>query len=163
MQGPELPDYITPEGHKKLVEEYDFLNRKERPEVTRQVSRAAAMGDRSENAEYIYGKKRLREIDRRLRYLRKRLGGVTVINPEEFEGPVIRFGAYVLVEDQDGKESTYRIVGRDEIDAKAGHISYQSPVGRALVGKREGDEVKLKTPSGARVLEVVEVHYIERT
>jgi len=154
-----MPEYITPEGHKALVEEYDFLFRSERPEVTRQVSRAAAMGDRSENAEYIYGKKRLREIDRRMRYLQKRLEGVQVIDPAEFQGPVIRFGAFVLVEDETGEENTYRIVGRDEIDAKKGQISYHSPIGRALVGKQEGDTVKLKTPTGAKVLEVVEVRY----
>ena len=154
-----MPDYITPAGHAKLVEEYDFLFKTERPEVTRQVSRAAAMGDRSENAEYIYGKKRLREIDRRLRFLQKRLGGVEVVDPREFSGPVIRFGAEVVVEDQDGDEQTLRIVGRDEIDAKTGRISYSSPIGRALIGKEEGDEVKINTPNGKRVLEVLEVHY----
>ena len=154
-----MPDYITPEGHKSLVKEYDYLFRTERPEVTRQVARAAAMGDRSENVEYIYGKKRLREIDRRLRYLQKRLEGIQVIDPTEFRGPVIRFGAFVQVEDEEGEENTYRIVGKDEIDAKKGHISYHSPIGRALVGKQEGDTVKLKTPPGAKVLEVVEVRY----
>jgi len=155
-----MPDYITPDGHRKLVEEYDFLFRKERPQVTAQVSRAAAMGDRSENADYIYGKRRLREIDRRLRYLQKRLEGVQTIDPTEFEGPTIRFGAYVSVEDESGQESTYRIVGQDEIDTQNGFISYQSPIGKALVGKQEGDEVRLKTPAGSKVLEVLEVRYV---
>lgn len=155
-----MPDYITPDGHRKLVEEYDLLFRKERPKVTAQVSRAAAMGDRSENADYIYGKRRLREIDRRLRYLQKRLEGVQTIDSKEFEGPIIRFGAYVSVEDETGKESTYRIVGQDEINTKKGFISYQSPIGKALVGKQEGDEVRLKTPAGAKVLEVIGVRYV---
>ena len=154
-----MPDYITPKGHAELVQEYDHLFRTERPEVTRQVSRAAAMGDRSENAEYIYGKKRLREIDRRLRYLQKRLGGVEVVDPSQFQGPVIRFGAIVLIEDHEGVEQTYRIVGKDEIDAKTGQISYSSPIGRALIGKQEGDEIRIKTPSGEKVIEVLEVHY----
>jgi transcription elongation factor GreB len=155
-----MPDYITPDGHRQLVEEYDFLFREERPKVTAQVSRAAAMGDRSENADYIYGKRRLREIDRRLRYLQKRLEGVQTVDSSEFEGPVIRFGAYVDVEDEAGAESTYRIVGKDEIDIKRGFISYQSPIGKALVGKQEGDAVKLKTPAGLKVLEVLEVRYV---
>jgi len=157
-----MPDYITPLGHTQLVQEYDHLFRTERPEMTRQVARAAAMGDRSENAEYIYGKKRLREIDRRLHYLQKRLQSIQVIDTSDFEGPTIRFGATVLVEDQDGKESTYRIVGRDEIDAAKGDISYQSPIGRALVGKEEGQEITLKTPSGKKTLEIVEVSYAQR-
>ena len=135
-----MPDYITPEGHHTLVEEYDFLMKKERPEVTRQVARAAAMGDRSENAEYIYGKKRLREIDRRMRYLQKRLEGVQVVDPAQFEGGVVRFGAWVTTANEDGEEVLYRVVGKDEIDAAKGLISYQSPIGRALVGRREGDD-----------------------
>ena len=153
--------YITPEGRKLFVDEYDQLMKVERPKVTVEVRRAAEMGDRSENAEYIYGKKRLREIDRRMGYLQRRLEATEVVDPREFSPPVIRFGAYVEIEDEEGNNNVYRIVGKDEIDSNKGWISYQSPMGKALIGKEEGDEMTIKTPSGRRTIEVVSVRYIE--
>lgn len=152
-------DYITPAGHKRLTDELDYLWRVERPRVTQQVSDAAALGDRSENAEYIYGKKRLREIDRRLRFLSKRLDALTVVEPTpEQEGRAF-FGAYVTVESEDGEEATYQIVGPDEVDPAERRISIDSPMGRALLGKCEGDEVKVRRPKGQAVFEVVEIRY----
>jgi len=151
--------YITPEGRKLFVDEYDQLMKVERPKVTVEVRRAAEMGDRSENAEYIYGKKRLREIDRRMGYLQKRLEATEVIDPEEFTPPIIRFGAYVEIEDSSGEINIYRIVGKDEIDSNRGWISYQSPMGKALIGREEGDEMTIRTPVGPKSIEVVSVSY----
>ena len=155
-----MPVYITPQGHQALLDEYEFLMKSERPRITREVQYAASLGDRSENAEYQYGKKRLREIDRRLRYLQKRLEGVEVVDPAQYHGTaVVRFGATVTVEDEDGAEKTYEIVGKDEIDANSGRISYLSPLGRALIGCEEGDEVSFTAPGGRRTLALVEVSY----
>ncbi len=151
--------YITPQGYAAIIEEYDFLMKKERPRITAEVQYAASLGDRSENAEYQYGKKRLREIDRRLHYLQGRLDKIQVVDPSEFAPPVIRFGARVTYVDQAGEEKTVTIVGEDEVDMTTGHISYASPVGKALIGKEEGDEVTVKTPGGKRVLEIDEVSY----
>src|SRR6188472_3712436 len=128
--------YITPEGAKKLRTELEQLWTVERPRVTQEVADAAAQGDRSENAEYIYGKRRLREIDRRVRFLSKRLDEVTVVNELPSDPKRVFFGAYVTVEDDDGIERTYRIVGADESDLERGFISMDSPVARALLGKR---------------------------
>ncbi|SFD48181.1 transcription elongation factor GreB [Thiohalospira halophila DSM 15071] len=151
--------YITLEGARALQEELEHLWRVERPEVTRQVSDAAALGDRSENAEYIYGKKRLREIDRRLRYLQKRLDEVQVVHRQGPEPDGVYFGAWVDLEESDGGEQRVRIVGPDEIDPERGWISIDSPVARSLLGKRAGDEVRARTPEGERELTIAAVHY----
>jgi transcription elongation factor GreB len=151
--------YITPAGFRKLQEELEHLWKVERPRVTAEVAAAAAQGDRSENAEYIYGKKRLREIDRRVRFLSKRLDVVQVVEPaKEQEGRVF-FGAWVTIEDEDGKEATYRIVGTDEPDAKQGWISVESPAARALLGKREGDVVTIQRPRGPTEVTVIAIAY----
>jgi transcription elongation factor GreB len=151
--------YITPAGFRRLQEELEHLWKVERPRVTSEVAAAAAQGDRSENAEYIYGKKRLREIDRRVRFLSKRLDVVQVVEPaKEQEGRVF-FGAWVTIEDEDGKESTYRIVGTDEPDSKQGWISVESPVARALLGKRPGDVVTIQRPKGPTEVTVMAIAY----
>ena len=156
-----MGSYITAAGMAKLQAEADHLWRVERPRVTHEVSEAAALGDRSENAEYIYGKKRLREIDRRLRYLAKRMDELTVVTPSpEQEGRVF-FGAHVTIADASGEEHVYQLVGPDESDANEGRISIESPIGRALLGKEPGDEVRVPRPGGEpRELEVLEIRYL---
>ena len=139
--------------------ELDQLWTVERPRVTQEVADAAAQGDRSENAEYIYGKRRLREIDRRVRFLSKRLDEIVVVNEPPSDAKRVFFGAYVSVEDEDGAEKTYRIVGADESDMTKSFISIDSPVARALLGKREGDEVTVKVPKGDVVYTIVTVEY----
>lgn len=151
--------YITPEGHKKLLAEMDHLWKVERPKVTQEVAAAAAQGDRSENAEYIYGKKRLREIDRRLRFLAKRLDNIVVAAPSAGQADRVFFGAWVTVQDEDGKRSTYRIVGTDEFDVNAGLISVESPLAKALLGKHVGDSVTVSRPKGDCDFEIAEVRY----
>src|SRR5688572_30669910 len=146
---PKAPHYITADGMKKLRDELDHLWRVERPRVTSEVSAAAALGDRSENADYIYGKRRLREIDRRLEFLAKRLEKLVVVGEPPNDPGRIAFGAWVKLEDEDGGEVEYRIVGADEFDPKIGFISVDSPVARALLGKRDGDEVTVQRPKGA--------------
>lgn len=132
--------YITAEGHKRLTEEHDYLWKKKRPEVTRILSAAAAEGDRSENAEYIYRKKELREIDSRVRFLRKRLDDMVVVDRVPNDQDRIYFGAWVSIENETGEEYTYRVVGPDEIDPKLNYISMDSPMGKALLGKTLDDE-----------------------
>ncbi len=127
--------------------------------MTREVSDAAAQGDRSENAEYIYGKKRLREIDRRIRFLSKRLDELTVVPPRAESDGVVYFGAWVRLEDEAGDEVVYQLVGPDEFDVKTGRISVDSPVGKALLRRREGDEVVVRRPRGDLALTVLEVRY----
>lgn len=127
--------------------------------MTREVSDAAAQGDRSENAEYIYGKKRLREIDRRIRFLSKRLDELTVVPPRAENDGVVYFGAWVRLEDEAGDEVVYQLVGPDEFDVKTGRISVDSPVGKALLRRREGDEVVVRRPRGDLALTVLEVRY----
>lgn len=139
--------------------EYDQLWGEERPRVTREVSAAAAQGDRSENAEYIYGKKRLREIDSRLEFLNRRLQEVTISEPRDRGDGRVYFGAWVRVSDEEGEESLYQLVGPDEFDVKNGRISIDSPVGSALLGKREGDEVRVQLPRGEVAFEILEVRY----
>jgi transcription elongation factor GreB len=156
---PKRSAYITAEGAKKLRAELDQLWTVERPRVTQEVADAAAQGDRSENAEYIYGKRRLREIDRRVRFLSKRLDEVKVVNEPPTDPKRVHFSAYVSVEDEDGVEKTYRIVGADESDMSKGFISIDSPVARALIGKREGDEVTIKVPKGDVVYTIIGVEY----
>jgi len=150
--------YITPEGFKRLQEELAHIWKVERPRVTAEVSAAAAQGDRSENAEYIYGKKKLRELDRRIRYLSKRLDSLTVVEQRD-EADRVLFGAWVTIEDEDGQASTYRIVGPDEFDVKAGAISVESPVAKALLGKKEGDEVTIQRPKGPTDVVVARIRY----
>jgi transcription elongation factor GreB len=151
--------YITPEGAGRLKEELDSLWRVERPRVTQAVSEAAAQGDRSENAEYTYGKRRLREIDRRVRFLRKRLEGMVVVEQPPSDPRRVFFGAWVAVETEDGVESRYRIVGPDEFDMAPGYISMDSPLGRALLGKRLDDEITAELPGGTRTFVIVAVEY----
>jgi transcription elongation factor GreB len=151
--------YITPEGYARLKAEADRLWRVERRRVTREVADAAAQGDRSENAEYIYGKKRLREIDARVRFLTKRLEELTVVDaPPDDRGRVF-FGAWVTLEDESGETLRYRVVGPDESDASERRISMESPMGRALLGKRLDDEVSVRRPKGEAVFVVVEIEY----
>jgi len=151
--------YITPEGAKRLRAELDELWTRERPRVTQQVSDAAALGDRSENADYIYGKRRLREIDRRVRFLSKRLDVIRIVSEPPNDPKRVFFGAWVTVEDEDGNEKTYRIVGADESDLERGFISMDSPVARALLGKREGDDLTIKVPRGDVEYTILAVRY----
>jgi transcription elongation factor GreB len=151
--------YITPEGARRLREELDQLWTVERPRVTQEVSDAAALGDRSENADYIYGKRRLREIDRRIRFLAKRLDGLTVVPPTERADGRVYFGAWVALEDEDGAEAEYRLVGPDEADVKQRRVSIDSPMGRALLGRAEGDEVTVVRPRGTAAFTIVGVRY----
>ena len=144
--------YITAEGHKRLSEEEAYLWKKKRPEVTRILSAAAAEGDRSENAEYIYRKKELREIDARVRFLRKRLDDMVVVDRIPTDTEKVYFGAWVTIENDEGAEKTYRIVGPDEFDPKLGYISMDSPMGKALLGKSLDAEfnIYLETKEGTR-------------
>ena len=135
--------YITAEGHERLKQEHDYLWKRKRPEVTRILSEAAAEGDRSENAEYIYRKKELREIDSRVRFLRKRLENMVVVDRTPTNTDKVYFGAWVTIEDKNGSEKTYRVVGPDEIDPKLNYISMDSPMGKALLGKNLDDEFQL--------------------
>jgi transcription elongation factor GreB len=154
-----MGSYITPEGFRRLQEEADQLWRVERPRVTQQVSEAAALGDRSENAEYIYGKKRLREIDGRLRFLQKRLDTLTVVREPPPRRDRVYFGAFVTVEEVSGERAEYRLVGPDESDPAQGLLSIESPLGRALVGRSEGDEVRVPRPRGATTLAILSIRY----
>ena len=151
--------YITPEGEKRLRDEFERLWHEERPRVTREVTEAAAQGDRSENAEYIYGKKRLREIDARVEFLDKRLEELTVVRDVPADDGTIFFGAWVRLEDENGEERVYRIVGPDEFDVEQGRISVDSPLGRALMRKQEGDAVVVRRPRGDATYEILDVRY----
>lgn len=156
------PNYITQRGLDRLTREIQWLQKVERPKITAEVSYAASLGDRSENAEYIYGKKRLRAIDGRLRFLIKRLDNIVPVDPAaqaERAGGRIMFGATVVLEDEDGNERTYRIYGEDEVDVAKGVLSWQSPIARALMGASEGDEVTYRAPGGDRTVEILEVRY----
>ncbi|HYD95458.1 MAG TPA: transcription elongation factor GreB [Noviherbaspirillum sp.] len=153
-------NYMTPQGHKRMKEELLRLIDVERPEVVRVVSWAASNGDRSENGDYIYGKRRLREIDRRIRFLTKRLDLAEVVDPSVHHGSdQVFFGATITYENQAGEEHTVTIVGIDELDPLNGKISWISPVARALTKARAGDSVVLKTPSGMDELTILEVSY----
>lgn len=152
--------YITRGGYQKLQSELTWLWKEERPRVTEAVSVAAALGDRSENADYIYGKKRLREIDRRIRFLTKRIEDLNVVDggPRK-DSDRVYFGAWVSVEDEEGEEQRYQLVGPDEFDAAARRISVDSPVGRALMGKRLGDEVSVRRPKGDTLYTILKIEY----
>ena len=150
---------ITPSGYQVLYDELRKLADIERPKIVDEVSQAAAQGDRSENAEYIYGKKKLREIDKRMRFLKKRLDASKVINPGTQHGEQVLFGAHVTVENEEGKNHIWYIVGEDEADPSGGKISWKSPVGRALLYKFPGDLATIGTPNGERELTVVKVEF----
>ena len=155
-------NYMTPHGWRRMRDELSHLVKAERPEVTAIVSWAASNGDRSENGDYQYGKKRLREIDRRIRYLTKRLENAEVVDPATREATdQVFFAATVTYANAAGEEVTVRIVGLDETDLGRGHISWISPVARALIKAREGDTVALVTPGGREELEILEVRYEE--
>jgi transcription elongation factor GreB len=152
---------ITRAGHRALAAELERLWKVDRPRVTDEVAAAAAQGDRSENAEYIYGKKKLREIDRRIRFLTKRLEAVEVVVPSAEQRGKVFFGAWFTIEDEDGLEATYRIVGTDEIDLARRMISVASPLAQALLGKAEGDAAVVQRPKGPTEVTVVKVWYEE--
>jgi transcription elongation factor GreB len=157
-----MPRYMTRDGFDAIQKEIHQLWHDERPRVVREVSAAAELGDRSENAEYIYGKKRLRQIDSRLEYLRRKVDGVRVVDPKDQKHrDRVDFGAIVTVEDEDGNRRTWRLVDKDEADPAAGRISVQSPVGSALLGKKQGDEVSVRTPKGEVDYEIIDVRYGE--
>jgi transcription elongation factor GreB len=160
---PGEPNYITPAGARRLQEELIELRTKKRPKICQEVADAAAQGDRSENAEYIYGKKKLREIDRRIHFLVKRLDVATVVEPSERpegERDRVFFGATIDVEDEDGKTATYQIVGEDEIDTARGKISYKCPLARALWKRREGETIVFKKPAGEVELTIVAIRWV---
>lgn len=150
---------ITPEGEARLRAELHELWHVRRPQVTQAVSEAAAQGDRSENAEYTYGKKMLREIDSRVRFLSKRLEKLKVVGERPSDPGKVYFGAWVTIEDEDGERSRYRIVGPDELDLKQGLISIDSPLARALLGKALDAEVQVHSPSGEKTCYIVGIDY----
>ena len=153
--------YMTPGGHARLRDELEYLVKTERPRIVEVVSWAASNGDRSENGDYLYGKKRLREIDRRIRFLMKRLEEAEVVDPAAQEHrEQVFFGATVVVCDEAGLEATYSIVGIDEADPGKGWISWVSPLARALIKQRAGDVARFNSPQGARELEIIEVAYV---
>jgi transcription elongation factor GreB len=159
IAAPQGSPVITRAGYDKLQAELEHLWKVERPKVTNEVMWAAAQGDRSENAEYIYGKRRLREIDRRLRFLKKRLDALQVVEPHPGQLGRVFFGATVTIEDEDGKRSKYRIVGSDEIDTKRGWISIDSPLAKALLGKKKGDFALVMRPKGETEVQILAIAY----
>lgn len=152
-------NYITPFGLSELLREQEFLLKMERPKVVKVVTWAASLGDRSENADYIYGKKRLREIDKRLRFLGKRIDCAHVVDPQKNNSSIVQFGASVKVIDEYGIEKDYIIVGVDEINADKGLISWKSPIGKSLLGKAVGDSCMIRLPKGEIELEVLDIEY----
>lgn len=152
---------ITAEGYQKLQAELDHLWRKERPETTQKVSWAASLGDRSENADYKYNKQRLREIDRRIRFLRKRLEQVKIVEYDERQKGKVFFGAWVQIEDDEGQQLTFKIVGPDEIYGRNDYISIDSPMARALLKNEVDDEAVVKTPSGNKRWYINEITYLK--
>ncbi len=161
---PALPEgtknYMTPGGYARLLAEAEKLTREERPALVKVVSWAASNGDRSENGDYLYGKRRLREIDRRLRYLKKQLDRAEVIDPAARDTDQIYFGATVTYADASGAETMISIVGIDEADPHRGYVSWMSPVARTLTRARAGDSVPMRTPAGVVELDVVDVRYV---
>ncbi|MEM8844624.1 MAG: transcription elongation factor GreB [Pseudomonadota bacterium] len=156
---PPRSKYITQAGKDKLQAELDYLWSDKRPKVTKAVQEAAAQGDRSENAEYIYGKKQLREIDSRVRFLQKRLGEVTAVAEAPADKTRVFFGAWVILEDEQGETTKYRIVGPDEFDHAPGFISIDAPLAKALLKKSLDDEVIVRTPAGETVYSIIGIHY----
>ncbi|MGE0762377.1 MAG: transcription elongation factor GreB [Bdellovibrionales bacterium] len=151
------PNYITPAGFQKLQDEFKRLFHDERPKLVETVAWAAGNGDRSENGDYIYGKKRLREIDKRLKFLRDRIESAKVVNPKEVQSDKVVFGATVTILDEDEKEHTYQIVGEDEIEPNQNKISWKSPMAKALLGKKEGDDVEVARPVGKLHAEILKI------
>ncbi|MFV8259707.1 transcription elongation factor GreB [Bdellovibrio bacteriovorus] len=152
-------NYITPEGLAKLKAEYHALMHVERPKLVEVVAWAASNGDRSENADYQYGKRRLREIDRRVHFLTKRIEDAELVDPKQMKGTTVLFSATVTLVNEDGDEVVYQIVGEDEFDPKAGKISWKSPVARALLGKKLGDEVRIIKPAGEEFVTIENVEF----
>jgi len=152
-------NYITPEGFKKLQEEFRQLFHDERPKLVETVAWAAGNGDRSENGDYIYGKRRLREIDKRLKFLRDRIENAQVVDPKQVTSEKVVFGATVTIVDEDGGKKSYQIVGEDEIEPGANRISWKSPMAKALLGKARGDEIELQRPAGLLVAEIIDIRY----
>lgn len=159
--GPGERNYMTPGGAKALQDELRHLVHEERPKVTDVVAWAAGNGDRSENADYQYGKRRLREIDRRVRFLTKRLDALEIVDPTKLKGEQVFFGSTVTICNEDDQEKTYSIVGVDEIDVAKGKISWRSPLGAALLKARVGDVITFRSPKGVQDIEVVKIQYIE--
>lgn len=155
------PGYITPEGYRRFEEEADRLWNVERPKMAKAVQVAAAEGDRSENAEYQYSKQRLAAIDRRLRFLGRRLKVLTIVDENPPDDGRVYFGSWVTIEDEEGNANTYRIVGPDEIDAERAWISMDSPVGKSLLSREVGDEVVVRRPRGEVVCEIVDVRNVK--
>lgn len=157
----EQKNYITPEGHARLKAEFDQLYKIERPKVVSDVAWAASNGDRSENGDYIYGKKRLRQIDSRLRFLMKRMDNAVIVDPAAQQDlDKVYFGAWVtLYSLERDTEHRYRIVGQDELEPSKGYISWLSPLARMLLGKQPGDTVRVETPGGEENFEIVDVNY----
>ena len=156
----EKVNYITPDGFRKLQEEFNKLFHDERPKLVETVAWAAGNGDRSENGDYIYGKRRLREIDKRLLFLRDRIEAAKIVNPKEVQSDKVVFGATVKIEDEEGQIKTYQIVGEDELEPGKNKVSWKSPMAKALLGKKVGDEVEIQRPSGALIAEILEINYI---
>jgi transcription elongation factor GreB len=153
-------NYMTPAGAERMRQELRTLRYEERPEVTRVVSWAAGNGDRSENGDYLYGKKRLREIDKRMRFLAKRLESAEIVDPLSITATYVQFGATVTIRYEDDSEKTFAIVGIDEVDLAKGRISWMSPLARALMRGYEGDLVTFHSPKGQQEIEIVSVAYI---
>lgn len=152
-------NYITPTGFKKLQDEFTKLFHEERPKLVETVAWAAGNGDRSENGDYIYGKRRLREIDKRLKFLRDRIENAQVVNPAEVKSDKVVFGATVTIVDEDAVEKVYVIVGEDEIEPGQNKISWKSPMAKALLGKQVGDEIEIQRPAGVLFAEVKEIRF----
>ena len=152
-------NYITPAGFEKLRSEYSELLHVERPKVVETVAWAASNGDRSENADYQYGKRRLRQIDGRLHFLQKRIEASEVIDPSQLKSDKVIFGATVTIEDEDGMTKTYQIVGEDEIDLSQNRISWKSPVAKSLLGKKVAEEVKIVKPAGEEFVTITAIHF----
>ena len=156
------PRYITPEGFRRLAEEHWDIWTVRRPRIVAEVEAAAALGDRSENAEYLYGKRKLRELDRRLRDLSERMDSLTVVKPRSDRSGRAFFGAWVTVEQEDGEARTFRLVGADEFDVARGRLSVDSPLGRALLGRRRGDVVTVQRPAGPAEVTIVAISWKAR-
>ncbi len=154
-------NYITPIGFQKLKDELNQLLKVERPEITKTIAWAASNGDRSENADYIYGKKRLREIDRRIRFLTLRIELAVVIDPLSIKASSVQFGASVVISNDEGGHRQIAIVGVDEINTERGRLSWRSPIGSSLIGKEVGDTIEVRTPKGNDNYEIIEITYKE--
>jgi transcription elongation factor GreB len=157
---PELKNPMTPAGYTRIVAEFEQLRDVERPKVVAGVATAAAEGDRSENAEYIYGKKRLREIDKRLYYLSGLLKDVQIVDPQHLKGDRVCFACTVTIKEEEGKQRRYQIVGVGESDVGLGSISWRSPLAKGLMGKKVGDFVEIEKPSGLETFEVVKIEFV---